>query len=286
MRLSGIQPQYFPRLHYIARMLASDVFVFQDDVQFVRKHKYPDGSRGMSYQAHTPIKGPDGPHLLAVSTTSGGLWPIQQMRLCHDQPWARKHLKVIKSFHASSPNLRALLPELELLLGQRFATVAELDIATTCWALGHVLGEPLRIPEDLTVARLTEVLAARRTGRLRRVVLGSECLVEGAGEPASASERIVTLCRRFGADEYISGQTAVRAYMDTDLFHRHGVAVTVQSWTCPTYPQQHMARAGFIANLSIIDLLMNVPREQLASLLSTPESTDGATRPAGPVAAP
>jgi hypothetical protein len=279
MRLSGIQPQYFPRLHYIARMLASDVFVFQDDVQFVRKHRYPDGSKGVSYQAHTPIKGLDGPHLLAVSTTSGGLWPIQQMRLCHDHAWASKHLKTIRSFHASSPNLRSLLPEIELLLGQRFSTVAELDIATTCWALGHVLGERLRIPEDLTVARVNEVLAARRTVRLRQIVLGSECLAAGPGEPASASERIVTLCRRFGADEYICGQTAVRAYMDTDLFHRHGVAVTIQSWTCPTYPQQHTARAGFIANLSIIDLLMNAPAEQLGSLLSTPERTDGAHRP-------
>jgi hypothetical protein len=285
MRLSSIQPQYFPRLHYLARMLASDVFVLQDDVQFVRKHKYPDGSNDVSYQAHTPIKTPEGAHLLAVSTTSGGVWPIRQMRLCHDQPWAQKHLKTIRSFHAPSPNLRALLPELELLLGQRFATVAELDIATTCWALGHVLGEPLRVPEDLTVARVNEVLAARRTVRLRQIVLGSECLA-GMGEPGSASERFVRLCRRLGADEYMSGHTAVRAYLDTELFHRHGVAVTIQSWTCPTYPQQHMARAGFIANLSILDLLMNVPFEQTASILAPPERTEGAHWPAGPAAGP
>lgn len=281
MRLSGIQPQYFPRLHYIARMLASDVFVLQDGVQFVRKHKYPNGSKDVSYQAHTPLKGPDGLHLLAVSTKSGGLWPIREMRISHDHAWANKHLKAIASFHASSSNLRALLPELELLLGCRFATIAELDIATLCWALGHVLGAPLRIPEDLCIARVNELLAAKRTFRLRQIVLGSECMGPGAGEPTDASERFLAQCQMFGADEYVAGETAVRAYMDLDLFRRHGVEVTIQKWSCPTYPQQHMARAGFIPDLSILDLLMNVPPGQLASLLATPERTGGAGLTAG-----
>ncbi|HWN66350.1 MAG TPA: WbqC family protein, partial [Haliangium sp.] len=146
MRLSSIQPHYFPRLHYLARMLASDVFVLHDDVQFVRRHRYPDGSKDVSHQAHAPVKGPDGPHLLTVSTKLGGRWPLHETRLCHDQPWASKQIKVIKSFYASSPNLRALMPEIEWILQQRFSTIAEFDIATTCWALGHVLGEPLRVP--------------------------------------------------------------------------------------------------------------------------------------------
>lgn len=262
-------------------MLASDVFVVHDGVQFVRKHKYPDGTRDVSYQAHTPIKGPDGLHLLTVFTKSGGLWPIREMRISHEHAWANKHLKAIASFHASSPNLRALLPELELLLECRFATIAELDIATLCWALGHVLGAPLRIPEDLCIARVNELLAAKRTVRLRQIVLGSECLGPGAVEPTGASERFLAQCQMFGADEYMAGETAVRAYMDLDLFRRHGVEVTIQSWSCPTYPQQHMARAGFIPDLSILDLLMNVPAGQLGSLLATPERTGGAGLTAG-----
>jgi hypothetical protein len=267
MRLSGIQPQYFPRLHYLARMLASDVFVLLDDVQFVRKHKYPDGSTDVSYQAHTPVKGRDGPHLLAVSTKSGGVWPIRQMRISHDHHWACKHARAIKSFYASSPNRRRLLPEIELLLQCRFSTIAELDIATTCWALGHVLREPLRIPEDLSIARINELLVARRAVRLRQIVLSSECLGPGAGEPADANERILALCQRFDADEYVGGQTAVRAYLDIGLFRRYGIEVTIQSWGCPVYPQQHTDKTGFIPNLSIIDLLMNAPPERMASLL-------------------
>lgn len=271
MRLSDIQPQYFPRLHYFARMLAADVFVIRDEVQFVRKHKYPDGYTAVSYQAHTPVKGPAGAHLLAVSVQGGGALPIWQTRVSYDQPWARKHVKAINSFYASSPNRAWLLPQLEQLVSCRFATIAELDIATICWAMGHVLGEPLRIPDDLTIPRINELLAAQRTVRLRQVARGSECIEPGADapsdEPVNASGRTVALCRRFGVDEYVGGGTAVRAYLDTGLFHRHGIEVAVQNWQCPRYPQQHAARIGFIPDLSIIDLLMNAPPERLAALL-------------------
>jgi hypothetical protein len=267
MRLSDTQPQYFPRLHYFARMLAADVFVLRDEVQFVRKHKFPDGSTRVSHQAHTPIKGPAGLHLLAVSVTSGGVWPLRQTRVSYDQPWPRQHLKTISSFHATSPQRKRLLPELELLAGCRFATLAELDIATICWALGHVLGEELRIPEDLTITRINELLAVKRTVRLRRIVLGSECLGLDPDAWSNASERTLALCQRLGADEYVGGSTAVQAYLDTGLLRRNGIEVGVQSWTCPTYGQQHVARAGFIPDLSIIDLLMNVPPRQVGPML-------------------
>lgn len=268
MRLSDIQPQYFPRLHYLARMLESDVFVIRDDVQFVRNHKYPDGTRGVSYQAHTPIKAPEGKHLLAVSVKRGSLLAIKQTGVSHDQSWARKHVNVISNFYRSAPNLRALLPDIEGLLDLRFATIAELDIATTCWALGRVLGMELRIPEDLSIARMNELLAARPIFRLRQIALGSDCFGPEAGKPSSATERIMALCKMAGADQYLGGRTALQAYLDADLMRRAGIELAIQHWSCPIYRQQHTAHSGFIADLSILDVLMNVPAEQVASLLA------------------
>jgi hypothetical protein len=250
-------------------MLASEVFVLRDDVQFVRNHKYPNGSRDVSYQAHTRIKGPAGAHLLAVSVKNDGLRPIRQVRVSYEQPWARKHLHTLKRFYGSSPNFRRLWPEIELLLSCRFATIAELDIATTCWALGHLLGEALRIPEQLAIARINELLAARRTVRLRQIVLGSDLGGAGADELSTATERIVALCRAFGADEYVGGGTAVQAYLDTALFHRHGIKLTIQNWSCPDYLQQHNDSAGFVGNLSLLDLLMNAPAGKAMSLLGS-----------------
>lgn len=265
--LSDIQPQYFPRLHYFARVLASDVFVLRDDVQFVRNHKYPDGRRGVSYQAHTPIKAPDGDQLLAVSVKSDGPAPIHRTSVSYDQKWARKHVNVINTRYRKSPNRDALMPDLERLLACRFATLAELDIATTCWALGRVLDIELRIPDDLTVAGMNALLAARPTFRLRRVVLGSDCLGTGTGRETSATERIIALCKRAGAGGYLAGRTAARSYLDAPLFHQHDIELSIQDWRCPPYAQQHMDRAGFIPDLSILDLLMNAPSSQLASFL-------------------
>jgi hypothetical protein len=274
-RLSDIQPQYFPRLHYFARMLASDVFVIRDDVQFVRNHRYPGGARGVSYQAHTPIKAPAGAHLLTVSVRKGSGLPIDQTGVSYDQSWARKHVNVISNFYRSSPNLRALLPDIERLLDIRFATMADLDIATICWALGRVLGAAPRIPENLSIPWINELLAARPIFRLRRIALGSDCLGPGASPeactPRSASERILALCDMAGADEYVGGRTALEAYLDADLLRRAGVEVAIQDWCCPVYPQQHMPRSGFIADLSILDLLMNVPAGKVAPLLATIE---------------
>jgi hypothetical protein len=262
MRLADIQPQYFPRLHYLARMLDSDVFVIRDDVQFVRSHKYPDGTRGVSYQAHTPIKAPQGAYLLGVAIKKGAPAPICATAIAYDQPWPRKHLNVLASFYARAPGRRALLPELEALLASRFETVAQLNVATTCWALGRALGVSLRVPDELTIERLQALLDAERPGRLRRIGLGSRWLAGCAS--SDASERIATLCRQAEADEYVAGGTACQAYLDRDTLERAGIRLHIQQWRCPSYPQQH---PGALPNLSILDLLMNAPTERPATLL-------------------
>lgn len=265
MRLSDIQPQYFPRLHYFARMLDSDVFVVRDDVQFVRNHKYPDGRRDVSYQVHSPIKSPAGPHLLTVSIEKGSGRSIADTPVSYDQPWPRKHLRVLASFYAGAPNLRSLMPELEALLETRFASVAALNLATLCWALGHLLGAPPAIPGELGLERINELLADRRRTRLERIGLGSRELADT--DAPTASERIVDLCRRAGASEYLGGGTAIEAYLDTSAFSRDGIEVAAQSWSCPRYPQLHEARLGHLPNLSILDLLMNVPVSTAAAAL-------------------
>jgi hypothetical protein len=264
MRLSDIQPQYFPRLHYFARMLECDVFVIRDDVQFVRNHRYPDGARGVSYQAHTPIKSPQGAQLLGVSIRKGSGAPIAATGVAYDQPWGKKHRNVLASFYGASRHLRTLLPEIDALLAARFDTVAELNIATTCWALGRALGCSLRIPEDLHFDRFAELVEAERPGRLRKVGLGSRWLASCTS--IDPSERIATLCELAGATEYVAGGTAFSSYLRRQPFEDRGIAIELQQWTCPDYPQQ-FAATGHVANLSILDLLMNAPTERPVALL-------------------
>jgi hypothetical protein len=242
-------------------MLASDVFVIRDDVQFVRNHKYPDGKRGVSYQAHTPIKTPEGEHLLQVSVKKGGLLPISETQVSYDQPWVQKLINILKNHYRKSPNAKHLTPELELLLGKQFPTVAELNIASTCWGLSKLLGVEQVTDECFTLDFVNHLLNQNDSCRLQRIVLGTEYFDRSTGQSSNASERIVNLCKEFEADEYLGGGTALQAYVDTELFKNNGIELLIQEWECPTYPQQYDNKTGFIANLSIIDLLMNVAAE-------------------------
>jgi hypothetical protein len=267
MQLSDIQPQYFPRLHYFARMLSSDIFVLRDDVQFVRNHKYPDGKRGVSFQAHTPVKAGDGVQMLALCVKKGGLAPIRETEVAYDQPWMRKHINVLKNHYSKAPNVKRLIPEIEMLFDQRFDTVGQLNIATLCWALSRILGAEVVKPESLSIDSVNHALSEHPATRLRQIAMGSDNLSHEKNDSSTATERIAALCRTFGADIYLAGGTAFQSYMNIGVFESEGIKVAIQDWTCPLYRQQY-EQHGFIANLSIIDLLMNVGSRELLSILT------------------
>lgn len=267
MRLSDIQPQYFPRLHYFARMLSSDIFVLRDDVQFVRNHKYPDGKRGVSYQAHTPIKSPEGNKLLPVSIKKNGLLSIREMHISYDQPWAKKQINIIQNSYRKSPNYNELLPDIEFIYAQEYPTVGELNLATICWGLTRLMGGEQINLDSLTLDCVNKMLKKNKFTRLNHIYLGAELFGEKPSQQLSATGRIVELCKRLKADEYVGGGTAFQAYVDTSMFEKAGINLIIQEWDCPTYPQQYNKNTGFITNLSIIDLLMNVAPERGIQIL-------------------
>ena len=85
-------------------------------------------------------------------------------------------------------------------------------------------------------------------GLYRRIERSSALGVGG-----ERSERLVNICRYFGASRYVSGDAA-GAYLDLPLFERHGLGVEWQQYACPVYPQLH---GDFVPRLSALDLLLN-----------------------------
>lgn len=265
MILSDIQPHYFPRLHYFARMLQSCIFVLRDDVQFVRNHRFPGGSRGPSCQAHTPVRTASGSVLLAVSVHKTGLRSIAETEISSDQPWAKKHLNVLKNSYFRSLNGRRLLPELESILSDDLRQLGHLNTTTIYWALAHILGIDSVDPTRLSETRINALLQEVRRVPLNSVIRGSqlECLQPAEGD--TATDRIVALCEHYQARQYVAGRTAVEAYLDRQAFAAKNIELLIQDWHCPDYPQ---GSNGFIPNLSIIDLLMNVPLYRVIDYLS------------------
>jgi len=262
MRYSGIQPQYFPRLHYFARALNTDTFVLRDEVQFVLRHKYPDGQIGPSYQAHCPIRTSAGLYLLNVQIKHEGvLKPINQTRIAYDHSWVLKHLKTIQSNYMKAPYFKEIYPQLEEILAEKYQFVADLNIKTFLWGLSVISGSGIKISK-LSAQNFNKFLKKEHSFRLKEIKPASSVKAL-AKTDLTANEKILAIMKEIGANEDYTGGTAFQAYMDEGLFEKAGVKVTVQDWKCKEYPQL-FPKLPFIANLSIIDLLMNVsPKEAL-----------------------
>lgn len=265
MRYSGIQPQYFPRLHYFARALNTDFFVLRDEVQFVVRHKYPDGKNGPSYQSHTPIKTSAGLFLLNVPTLHQGLLPINQTGIAYNHAWVHRHLKTIQMAYSKSPNFAKIFPDIENLLTNKYQFLSEINIRSFLFGLNFLLENPLKLRE-LSIENINQLLKKTKNIRLKKIFLASE--IKQLTKPKlSANEKILTIIKAVGANEDYTGGTAFQAYMNEDLFAENDIKVVVQDWRCREYPQLFERKIDFIPNLSIIDLLMNVSNSQALDII-------------------
>lgn len=72
----------------------------------------------------------------------------------------------------------------------------------------------------------------------------------------TASELVLNLCREAGATCYVSG-TGGKDYLDEAAFRQAGIEIVYRSAVLPQgYPQQ-FPKAGFLNDLSALDLVLN-----------------------------
>lgn len=210
-----LQPGYLPWLGFFDQMRRADIFVYYDDVQF-DKHGWRNRNR---------IKTPAGPIWLTVPVRHHGKGQplINEVEIDPTSHWPRKHIGSLKQYYAKAPYAHRYLPELAELLHRPWTRLLDLDLAVAGMMAGWL---QLSVP----------------------VVCSSACGITG-----ERSQRLVDLCRHFGATRYLSG-AAARDYLDVELFARHGIAVAWQDYQHPIYPQQS---EPFVPYLSAIDLLLN-----------------------------
>lgn len=268
MRYTGIQPQYFPRLHYFARILNADLFVIRDDCQFVRKHKYPGNRVDKSYQADTPIKQAFNIQLMSFPVQHDGFSALSATKIFYGNTWVNDHLKALTIGYSKAPRFKEIYPEIKQLLTLDYMSVADLNAATIFWGIKRLLNGTKARSANLTLIGINKLLKTQKKVRLQQIHLASKSHTLKNAHNLSATEKIIKLCQEFGGDEDYCGGTGAAAYMEHELFKQHGIKTTIQDWKCPVYPQLFMKQQGFIPNLSIIDLLMNVPAAEALRILT------------------
>lgn len=214
MRVSIHQPHYLPWLRYFEKIARCDVFILLDDTQYEKN----------GWQNRNKLKTATGETLVTVPVQVPLGGRICDAKISGPPAWPHKHWKTIEQNYSKAPHFGACADLL-----RRFYEIPWTHLST------------------LNRAMLSAFL--QMLGIVTPVVAASELHV-----PGGATERLVELVRSVGGTRYYTGAFALDAYLEPALFAEAGIALEIQHWQCPIYPQLH---GSFVPDLSIVDLLMN-----------------------------
>ncbi len=213
MKIAIMQPTYLPWIGYFDLMAQSEVFVFMDDVQFVKK----------SWQNRNRIKSQSGELMLTVPVVTAGrrYQSISETEIDARQPWAAKHYRTIELSYAKAPYAGQYLPELKSIYERPWKMLVELNTA-----LIDFLRQSLGIVTDL---RLASAIASRE----------------------ERNAHIVDLCRACGGDVlYDAGGAA--DVIDAAALEKEGIRVIFQSYVHPQYRQLHGPFLSHLSALDLL----------------------------------
>ena len=219
-RIAILQSSYIPWKGYFDVMRAVDEFVLYDDVQFTKR----------DWRSRNRIKTPEGLLWLSVPVSVKGRFTqrIDETTLA-EPDIVDRHWQSLRRAYGRAPHFREYAGPLEAL----FAGSPRDRLS----ALNHHLLVGLRDLLGITTP-LTWSTAY--------------------GGEGTKTARLVDLCLRAGATEYVSGPAA-RAYIEPALFEAAGITLLYADYAgYPEYPQLY---PPFEHAVSVIDLLVHTGPE-------------------------
>lgn len=221
MKIAIHQPNFIPWIGYFAKIYASDVFVFLDDVQYTKnslinrnKIKINNSAKWLT----TPVRN--------ESNTNIDTRKINEVEIDNRQNWKKKHLMTLNQYYKKTPGYLNTMKMIEDVYSNQFKYLYELNIEMIN-----------RICSEFYIQR--------------KMVLSSSLNIN-----TKSTERIVDIVKNEGGDIYVSGHGA-KAYQDEAMFAKNNIELYYIDVSQATYPQQG---SGFIPSLSVIDYLFNVEK--------------------------
>jgi hypothetical protein len=221
LTVAAHQPAYLPWLGYFHKIAACDLFVVMDDLQF----------ESQNFQNRNRVKVNNGVAWLTAPLKSGSRGQeIRAKQICDDQGgrenWRRRTWLTLKTHYGRAPYFDVYADELESVFNRVWTSLLDLDL--------HLMQ-----------------LMMKWLGIERPMVLASELGLSGR-----KTGRIVELCRKVGADFYLSGCGGSVDYLEAQQFAEAGIGLAWQDFRHPVYPQRYPS-LGFVPNLSALDLILN-----------------------------
>ncbi len=199
MIVSAARPYFCPYPGYFARILASDVFVVLDDVQF------PQGS---TWITRNRFKNDRGELRLSIPVRKKGLGlqKIRDVSIAHEDRWRAKHLASLRQAYLHAPYRDEHMGVFETALSVKHGGILEMDLELIMYVLNEL-------------------------GSTTRIVTMS-----GLGIQSAGTGLIVDICRSLGAARYLAQGSCVKG-LDDVLFHQAGIEVCPFNPIAPVYPQ-------------------------------------------------
>lgn len=218
--LSAHQPSYLPYPGLFHKIRHCDIFVFLDCVQYEKN----------GWQNRNKIRTDTGWQWLTVPVHASSGIRIKDVEVSPSK-WADTHLKAIMQHYGKSP----YLDRIQFLL--------------------KVLHEETQTPTNpLWLAALNMFTTL---GFMRALNIRTSTMVESVVSPKeyeSPDDRLIYFCKELRCDTYLAGPGGL-AYMSVEKWEQSGIKVAFQDFHLPEYPQRY---PGFVENLSILDLVLNV----------------------------
>ncbi|MFC1488801.1 WbqC family protein [Thermodesulfobacteriota bacterium] len=216
MIISANQPYFSPFPGFFYKAFCSDVLVLLDEVQF---------PRGTTWTTRNRFKNDQGTLWMTVPVWKKGLGlqKINEVRICREGRWARKHLDSLKNAYANAPYFWDHIRFVEALFSSGFEKLIDLNLEIIKYVM-------------------------KTLGIDTRVILLSELRTHARGNPL-----LIEICRELGASRFLA-QKAAGKYLDVNLFQAAEIQIEYLKPSLLVYPQLW---GRFIHNLSVFDLVFN-----------------------------
>jgi hypothetical protein len=222
MRLGIMQPYFFPYIGYFQLIASVDLMLFVNDVPYIR-HGFINRNRMIFNRSQSWLT-------LPVRQSSSNR-TIEQHRVSLDSLARNKMLRKTEQSYAKAPYL--------------FETMSILSQGLPPDQSG--LAPPL-------LQSLNQCSLALGIKTPTLMVHATKIAPESSGE-----QRVIDICKHFGATEYLNlpGGQSIYSF---NSFSSHGIRLGFIDPSITIYPQVNAKE--FIPKLSILDLLMNVSKDE------------------------
>jgi hypothetical protein len=192
------QPNYIPWIGYFYKIHKSDIFVFLDDVQYIRK----------GYINRNRIKTHQGVSWLTIPVENKGNYGcnINEMKIRNDMNWKENHLRNIEMNYKKSDYFNDFYSVFKDCLNKNYDNLSELNIGII-----------------KTICRLFDIKT--------EIILSSELDIK-----ETSTERIISICKLIGANKYLSGSGGSK-YQDGKMFEDNSIQLVYSDFKEKQYKQ-------------------------------------------------